>query len=83
MSRFRCVLLVTETSLLLSVRTDNDPPADSISEQINPRVISGGLLVLMTVLAALGIVLSCIFLVFNIRYRHCKYVLHLQQLQSL
>lgn len=57
----------------LSLFSDKNPPPDSISEKITPRVISVGLFILMTVLAALGIVLSCLFLVFNIRYRHCKW----------
>jgi len=59
---------------VVCVVTDNVPPPDSISEQITPRVISVRLLMLMSVMASLGIVLSCIFLVFNISYRHCKYV---------
>jgi len=54
------------------LRSDDQIPPDSISEQITPRVISVGLLILMTVLAALGIVLSCVFLIFNITYRHAK-----------
>ena len=60
--------------LLVCVATDSEPPADSILEKITPRVISVGLLVLMAVLAALGVVLTSAFFVFNVRYRHCKYV---------
>ncbi|KAK2188874.1 hypothetical protein NP493_117g04006 [Ridgeia piscesae] len=50
------------------------PPADSITEKIVPKVISIGLFFTMTTLSALGIVLSFLFLVFNIRYRHQKYI---------
>ncbi|KAK2172393.1 hypothetical protein NP493_966g00017 [Ridgeia piscesae] len=50
------------------------PPPDSITEKIVPKVISTNLFFAMTSLAVLGIVMSLIFLVFNIRYRHRRYI---------
>ena len=53
---------------------EGHPPPDSISEKIVPKVISIGLFITMTTLASLGIVMTCLFLVFNIRYRHQRCV---------
>ena len=60
---------------LIFVITGGHPPPDSIIEVVVPRVISLSLFLTMTVLSSVGIVLTCIFLGFNIKYRHSKWVL--------
>ena len=73
-SVFGGTLNLAQLNSTLFGRSDNEIPPDSITEKITPCVISVGLLILMTVLASLGIILSFIFLVFNITYRHAKCV---------
>lgn len=51
---------------------NNQPPPDFIAKKLVPQVIDTGIFFAMTSLAAFGIVLSTLFLVFNIKYRHYK-----------
>ena len=60
---------------------DGHAPPDSIVEVVVPIVISLTLFIGMTVLASMGIVLTCLFLVFNIRYRRAKWVSKMQTLE--
>lgn len=58
--------------LLFFYLPEGHPPPDSIIDKKVPEVVATGLFITMTVLASLGIVLACLFLGFNIKYRHRK-----------
>ncbi len=64
-------ILITKTATHFFI-TGGHPPPDSIIEVVVPRVISLSLFITMTVLSSVGIVLTCIFLGFNIKYRQSK-----------
>ncbi|KAI1289285.1 Gamma-aminobutyric acid type B receptor subunit 2 [Halotydeus destructor] len=55
-------------------RGGNSPPVDRTFQRILPSRISLTLFMVITVLAVLGIILACVFLAMNIKYRNQKYI---------